>query len=51
MPQMSPMWWEMLFISFNMLFMMINIFIFWNTKANPISNKIKISKTQNIWKW
>nr|YP_009654917.1 ATP synthase F0 subunit 8 [Menida violacea]YP_010714118.1 ATP synthase F0 subunit 8 [Menida metallica]QCI09894.1 ATP synthase F0 subunit 8 [Menida violacea]QEL51208.1 ATP synthase F0 subunit 8 [Menida violacea]WDD39681.1 ATP synthase F0 subunit 8 [Menida metallica] len=52
MPQMAPLWWEMLFIMFFMSYMIINIMIFFN-KNNTFktSNKINKMSPQPNWLW
>nr|YP_010923083.1 ATP synthase F0 subunit 8 [Nysius inconspicuus]WJZ45486.1 ATP synthase F0 subunit 8 [Nysius inconspicuus] len=50
MPQMSPMWWEILFILFNMTLIMMNIMIYWQKMPNYKSELTIKKKTMN-WKW
>nr|QWX95545.1 ATP synthase subunit 8 [Savius diagonalis] len=52
MPQMSNMWWEMLYILFLMKFMMMIIIIYY-TKIMTHSklNKMNIFIKQLNWKW
>nr|YP_009654839.1 ATP synthase F0 subunit 8 [Placosternum urus]QCI09407.1 ATP synthase F0 subunit 8 [Placosternum urus] len=52
MPQMSPLWWEMLFLVFIMSLMMFNIIIyFMQNKMNLNKNLFKNDNIQFIWKW
>nr|YP_010373801.1 ATPase subunit 8 [Harmostica fulvicornis]UPI55328.1 ATPase subunit 8 [Harmostica fulvicornis] len=51
MPQMSPMWWETLFIAFIMLFIMINTLIYWNQKSQMKQQKGMNKLNMNNWKW
>nr|YP_010736913.1 ATP synthase F0 subunit 8 [Idioscopus ventrispinus]WEP24800.1 ATP synthase F0 subunit 8 [Idioscopus ventrispinus] len=50
MPQMSPMWWLILMLMFNLLYLMMNTILYFNYK---IMNKdsIKINKNKMNWKW
>nr|YP_009654878.1 ATP synthase F0 subunit 8 [Scotinophara lurida]QCI09446.1 ATP synthase F0 subunit 8 [Scotinophara lurida] len=52
MPQMAPLWWEILFIVFVMLFIMINIFIYFspNNSLKKINKKSELFK-ELTWKW
>uniref|UniRef100_A0AAU7YS00 ATP synthase F0 subunit 8 n=1 Tax=Rhopalus tibetanus TaxID=3151528 RepID=A0AAU7YS00_9HEMI len=51
MPQMSPLWWEMLYIIFIIMFMIMIIIIYYNKshKLNYKTNDKKIN--QQYWKW
>nr|YP_010128176.1 ATP synthase F0 subunit 8 [Tropidothorax cruciger]QPP20748.1 ATP synthase F0 subunit 8 [Tropidothorax cruciger] len=51
MPQMSPMWWETLFLLFNLILLLINILMFWIMETKTLSIKIKTSKKESSWKW
>nr|AKP94523.1 ATP synthase F0 subunit 8 [Macracanthopsis nodipes] len=52
MPQMAPMWWTMLFISFNISFLMMMTIIYFQTDLGPKLSKKLTSKTNNLnWKW
>nr|YP_011011070.1 ATP synthase F0 subunit 8 [Cymoninus sechellensis]WPW49238.1 ATP synthase F0 subunit 8 [Cymoninus sechellensis] len=52
MPQMSPMWWEMLFIYFMMLFLIMNSIIFWSINMKNKSNFKNLEKNKEMnWKW
>nr|QEI26521.1 ATP synthase F0 subunit 8 [Eurydema ventralis] len=52
MPQMAPLWWEVLFIMFMITFMMFNVMIYFNS-SKSINNKNKINKKsfQFNWTW
>nr|UPL65743.1 ATPase subunit 8 [Notobitus elongatus] len=53
MPQMAPLWWEILFIMFITMFMMTNMIIYYNKNMKPnlnIKNK-NYSINQFKWKW
>nr|YP_007476427.1 ATP synthase F0 subunit 8 [Dolycoris baccarum]AFI54815.1 ATP synthase F0 subunit 8 [Dolycoris baccarum]AGF25243.1 ATP synthase F0 subunit 8 [Dolycoris baccarum]AIC83235.1 ATP synthase F0 subunit 8 [Dolycoris baccarum] len=50
MPQMSPMWWEILFILFFTLYLMLNTIMYFSTIKYSTSKK-KISYNMNINKW
>nr|YP_010310390.1 ATP synthase F0 subunit 8 [Melanacanthus marginatus]UMY75925.1 ATP synthase F0 subunit 8 [Melanacanthus marginatus] len=53
MPQMAPLWWEILFILFIMSFIFMNTIIYYNKNLKSIksvqSNKL-LNKELN-WKW
>nr|YP_010994986.1 ATP synthase F0 subunit 8 [Homoeocerus dilatatus]WOZ13994.1 ATP synthase F0 subunit 8 [Homoeocerus dilatatus] len=52
MPQMSPLWWEILFIFFIMTFMFMIMIIFFNKNIQPKSlNQKEIETHQFKWKW
>nr|YP_011009661.1 ATP synthase F0 subunit 8 [Hygia bidentata]WPV77653.1 ATP synthase F0 subunit 8 [Hygia bidentata] len=51
MPQMSPLWWEILYIMFLMSFMIINLIMYYNKNFNPKNNLKKKDKHQFKWKW
>nr|YP_010999375.1 ATP synthase F0 subunit 8 [Arma koreana]WPM93260.1 ATP synthase F0 subunit 8 [Arma koreana] len=52
MPQMSPLWWEVLFIIFVMTYFMFNIMIYFNKKNSLINKNSKNNKTNNLnWMW
>nr|UPL65367.1 ATPase subunit 8 [Nithecus jacobaeae] len=51
MPQMSPMWWEILFIMFNMTLIMMNIMIYWQKSPKTSKNLMKMMKNSMNWKW
>nr|YP_002418797.1 ATP synthase F0 subunit 8 [Nezara viridula]ABM63308.1 ATP synthase F0 subunit 8 [Nezara viridula] len=52
MPQMSPLWWEILFLIFIITYFMVMILLYFNFKKefkkNSINNKIM---NQLYWKW
>ncbi|YP_003208157.1 ATP synthase F0 subunit 8 (mitochondrion) [Halyomorpha halys] len=52
MPQMSPLWWEILFIYFIMSYFMFNIFIYFSINK-PLSFKMNKNKKieQMNWSW
>nr|YP_010222592.1 ATP synthase F0 subunit 8 [Neojurtina typica]UCC46055.1 ATP synthase F0 subunit 8 [Neojurtina typica] len=52
MPQMSPMWWEILFLVFTLSFILINIFIY-HYKQEQIKYKSssKLNMSQYNWMW
>nr|QWX95519.1 ATP synthase subunit 8 [Spartocera fusca] len=52
MPQMSPLWWEMLFSLFTTTLLLMNMIMYFN--STPMSNytsKYKMSTNQIKWKW
>nr|WHU31842.1 ATP synthase F0 subunit 8 [Aeschrocoris tuberculatus] len=53
MPQMSPLWWEMLYLMFIMSFILVNISIYYNNQTkNKLSTEMKYkNKKSLIWKW
>uniref|UniRef100_A0AAU7YS58 ATP synthase F0 subunit 8 n=1 Tax=Rhopalus qinlinganus TaxID=3151527 RepID=A0AAU7YS58_9HEMI len=51
MPQMSPLWWEMLYIIFIMMFMIMIIIMYYN-KTTELKNNIHNKKINQLnWKW
>nr|UPL65549.1 ATPase subunit 8 [Artheneis intricata] len=52
MPQMSPLWWEILYLMFIMLFIMVNCIIYWGINSDMA---VSLPKTQELkiktWKW
>nr|AWN56302.1 ATP synthase F0 subunit 8 [Neomegalotomus parvus] len=51
MPQMAPLWWELLFIMFIIMFMLMNMIIYYN-KNITINNKKNCINYKNYnWKW
>nr|YP_011009674.1 ATP synthase F0 subunit 8 [Hygia opaca]WPV77666.1 ATP synthase F0 subunit 8 [Hygia opaca] len=52
MPQMSPMWWEVLYIMFLLSYIFITMIIYYNKKTSPQNNlNKKMSIYQFKWKW
>nr|YP_009754532.1 ATP synthase F0 subunit 8 [Myrmus lateralis]QIN90640.1 ATP synthase F0 subunit 8 [Myrmus lateralis] len=53
MPQMAPLWWEILFMVFIMLFILMSIVIYYNTMMLPKNQKYSNNKIYNQmnWKW
>nr|BAO52508.1 ATP synthase F0 subunit 8 [Coptosoma parvipictum] len=53
MPQMSPMWWEYLLISFSLLTLIMMVIIYHNpwTQMKNIYNMNNIPPKQMNWKW
>nr|QWX95535.1 ATP synthase subunit 8 [Paralycambes pronotalis] len=52
MPQMAPLWWELLFVMFIWLFMMISMIIYFNKMNNPeVMGSKSIETNQKNWKW
>nr|YP_002727913.1 ATP synthase F0 subunit 8 [Geocoris pallidipennis]ABZ02011.1 ATP synthase F0 subunit 8 [Geocoris pallidipennis]UPL65445.1 ATPase subunit 8 [Geocoris pallidipennis] len=51
MPQMSPMWWELLFISFLMIYMLMNSIMYWNKEEIMKSEKSNKLISYLKWKW
>nr|YP_010714105.1 ATP synthase F0 subunit 8 [Menida musiva]WDD39668.1 ATP synthase F0 subunit 8 [Menida musiva] len=52
MPQMAPLWWEMLFILFIYMYFMINIMIYFIKKSEMKTNmKFNKSLKQLNWMW
>nr|ALO76593.1 ATP synthase F0 subunit 8 [Coccidula rufa] len=50
MPQMMPLNWMMLFLYFIMLFMILNILLYFNFQPIPNMKNLKFKKIIN-WKW
>nr|YP_009654735.1 ATP synthase F0 subunit 8 [Catacanthus incarnatus]QCI09290.1 ATP synthase F0 subunit 8 [Catacanthus incarnatus] len=56
MPQMAPLWWEILFLMFIFSYLTMNILIYFNNKKENINqtnknmNNMKNNKIMN-WKW
>nr|YP_010192730.1 ATP synthase F0 subunit 8 [Arma chinensis]QZP40910.1 ATP synthase F0 subunit 8 [Arma chinensis]URT60178.1 ATP synthase F0 subunit 8 [Arma chinensis] len=49
---MSPLWWELLFITFVMTYFLFNIMIYFNKKNMLISKNLKNNKIINLtWMW
>nr|UPL65432.1 ATPase subunit 8 [Henestaris halophilus] len=51
MPQMSPMWWELLMIMFILLFIMTNSLIYWINYNKPASMSSYMEMSKDKWKW
>nr|UPL65354.1 ATPase subunit 8 [Meschia woodwardi] len=51
MPQMSPLWWEILFIMFILSFMFINMIMFWGIDSMMETKKFKLNNKVMNWKW
>nr|QWX95517.1 ATP synthase subunit 8 [Zicca taeniola] len=51
MPQMAPLWWETLFLLFIIMFMFMNMIIYYNKTVAPKYNKKHNQKYQFKWKW
>nr|YP_010374269.1 ATP synthase F0 subunit 8 [Deroploa parva]QVD38891.1 ATP synthase F0 subunit 8 [Deroploa parva] len=52
MPQMAPMWWEILFVCFILSFLMVNVIIYFNMNMKINMNKnMKKSFTNMNWMW
>nr|UPL65627.1 ATPase subunit 8 [Gralliclava horrens] len=52
MPQMAPLWWEILFILFIMSFMIMNTIIYYNKTPTPLQKHLKSMKINQFkWKW
>nr|YP_010315908.1 ATP synthase F0 subunit 8 [Leptocorisa lepida]UNA68814.1 ATP synthase F0 subunit 8 [Leptocorisa lepida] len=52
MPQMAPIWWEMLFLMFLMMFMLMNSIIYFNKTMTMMKMKKESIKIKQIkWKW
>nr|YP_010692668.1 ATP synthase F0 subunit 8 [Homoeocerus bipunctatus]WBV80556.1 ATP synthase F0 subunit 8 [Homoeocerus bipunctatus] len=52
MPQMSPLWWEMLFMFFIISFIIMMMIMFFNSNSlNQKYNKKLIKINQLKWKW
>nr|UPL65263.1 ATPase subunit 8 [Largus sp.] len=52
MPQMAPMWWEMLYLYNINLLLLTSFIIFHNKNYKMKSNKAsKMNKNQKTWKW
>nr|AFA33960.1 ATP synthase F0 subunit 8 [Coccinella septempunctata]UXW88381.1 ATP synthase F0 subunit 8 [Coccinella septempunctata] len=50
MPQAMPMNWIILFLLFTLIFMLINMKLYFNNKMTPQLKLIKFKKLNN-WKW
>nr|UPL65211.1 ATPase subunit 8 [Megaris sp.] len=51
MPQMSPMMWNMLFLYFNLLMLLMMICHYFIKFNYPGNNKIALFKPSYSWKW
>nr|UPL65730.1 ATPase subunit 8 [Hygia sp.] len=52
MPQMSPLWWEILYILFLLSFMITITIIYYNKNLSPQYNlNKKVKLYQFYWKW
>nr|AIA77381.1 ATP synthase F0 subunit 8 [Kleidocerys resedae resedae] len=51
MPQMAPMWWEILFILFMMNMIMTSIMIHWMNLKNKNYNTKTNKMSMYMWKW
>nr|YP_010310377.1 ATP synthase F0 subunit 8 [Camptopus lateralis]UMY75912.1 ATP synthase F0 subunit 8 [Camptopus lateralis] len=52
MPQMSPLWWEILFILFILSFIMMNTIIYYNKNIKLIkTDNNKLVNKELKWKW
>nr|UPL65795.1 ATPase subunit 8 [Megalotomus sp.] len=52
MPQMAPLWWDILFIIFIILFMWINTIIYFNKNLKiNFKKNIKLNNKSFKWKW
>nr|YP_010692655.1 ATP synthase F0 subunit 8 [Notobitus meleagris]WBV80530.1 ATP synthase F0 subunit 8 [Notobitus meleagris] len=51
MPQMAPLWWEILFIMFIAMFLLTNMVIYYNKQMNPNFNIESKSYKINQFKW
>nr|YP_008815286.1 ATP synthase F0 subunit 8 [Oncocephalus breviscutum]AGO28003.1 ATP synthase F0 subunit 8 [Oncocephalus breviscutum] len=51
MPQMAPIWWMLLFITFIMSLMMIHTLMFYIFEKSPNQNEIKQTIKNINWKW
>nr|YP_010414444.1 ATP synthase F0 subunit 8 [Kusala populi]URW11944.1 ATP synthase F0 subunit 8 [Kusala populi] len=50
MPQMSPLWWTTLMITFIILFILMMTILYFNIN-NKMSKMIKLTETKINWKW
>nr|YP_009643379.1 ATP synthase F0 subunit 8 [Pyrrhopeplus posthumus]APO08796.1 ATP synthase F0 subunit 8 [Pyrrhopeplus posthumus] len=51
MPQMSPLWWELLNIMTTSMMILTSIMIYHNKLNNPKSNNKTYTKNKLPWKW
>uniref|UniRef100_A0AAU7YT69 ATP synthase F0 subunit 8 n=1 Tax=Rhopalus latus TaxID=238591 RepID=A0AAU7YT69_9HEMI len=51
MPQMSPLWWEVLYIIFIMMFMVMIIIMYYNKNFKLSSSIYNKKINQSNWKW
>nr|UYA97450.1 ATP synthase F0 subunit 8 [Megacopta cribraria]UYA97463.1 ATP synthase F0 subunit 8 [Megacopta cribraria]UYA97476.1 ATP synthase F0 subunit 8 [Megacopta cribraria] len=51
MPQMAPLWWEYLFLSFSTLMMIMMIIIYHNPNVQPSKNTKMSKKMMNQMNW
>nr|APX39419.1 ATP synthase F0 subunit 8 [Altica palustris] len=51
MPQMMPLNWMFLFMFFNLIYFLVNNFIYFSFLINKSKNKFKIKKLNFNWKW
>nr|YP_009516550.1 ATP synthase F0 subunit 8 [Populicerus populi]AYE40961.1 ATP synthase F0 subunit 8 [Populicerus populi] len=50
MPQMSPIWWLTLMLTFNLFYLMMNTIMYFNYKIKS-SNSTNMTKLKLNWKW
>nr|YP_010222501.1 ATP synthase F0 subunit 8 [Brachyplatys subaeneus]AVJ52265.1 ATP synthase F0 subunit 8 [Brachyplatys subaeneus]UCC45912.1 ATP synthase F0 subunit 8 [Brachyplatys subaeneus] len=51
MPQMSPLWWELLFLMFSMLLFMMNIMIYHEPYIKGLNKTQEKTINQMNWMW
>nr|AZL35858.1 ATP synthase F0 subunit 8 [Cosmoscarta mandarina] len=51
MPQMAPMWWITLFMTFNLMFLLLNMLMYFIFNLNNKIKSMKMKKSQMNWKW
>nr|QWL15007.1 ATP synthase subunit 8 [Morphostenophanes sinicus] len=51
MPQMAPLNWLTLMLTFVVILLMFNIKTFYTVNHRPVINKLMIKKTHLTWKW
>nr|UPL65393.1 ATPase subunit 8 [Parathyginus sp.] len=52
MPQMAPLWWEMLYMLFITMMIMTNILLYWNKNKNLNNKNYMMNNPKYMnWKW
>nr|QWX95536.1 ATP synthase subunit 8 [Laminiceps obscurior] len=52
MPQMAPLWWELMFFMFTISFIIMNMIIFYNKHNNQKMKMPYMKETMQFkWKW
>nr|YP_010374282.1 ATP synthase F0 subunit 8 [Tholosanus proximus]QVD38904.1 ATP synthase F0 subunit 8 [Tholosanus proximus] len=52
MPQMSPLWWEVLFLLFLMMYFLVNIMSYFSVNKSIVKNENSKKKPNQLnWTW